>query len=194
SISGAGSQQQKSPEELRKELADKQDDVKKRRDELVALQADQTRAEELLQQYQDQRSKDEARRESEKADAADNAAAIKAEVLAGILGAKNDGEYASLLGGGVKLGNSSVPLFELGIDGKWAPSAALEEQMQRANSDKKESDSRLAEAEKDKRSAESAKADLKEKISAEQKKSSNLNSQISMLNNQIAEEKKKCCH
>eukprot|EP01064_Diplonema_japonicum_P029318 TRINITY_DN470_c0_g2_i2.p1 TRINITY_DN470_c0_g2~~TRINITY_DN470_c0_g2_i2.p1 ORF type:complete len:801 (+),score=292.65 TRINITY_DN470_c0_g2_i2:65-2467(+) len=191
-IAMAETQQQRQPDDLRKELAEKQKDVQVKKDELLGLQGEQTDAEKLLVGYQEQRDKENVKREGDREAAAEAANQMKLDVLNEIMGDAN-GDYAEMLGGKVKLGDEEVPLFECGLDGRWVPSADLEKQLKGIEEQKKESDTQLASAQKEKQAAEGTKADLKKKVADEKSKVSKLESETNSIQQQIDEAKKKGC-
>eukprot|EP01059_Diplonema_ambulator_P010376 TRINITY_DN2039_c0_g1_i4.p1 TRINITY_DN2039_c0_g1~~TRINITY_DN2039_c0_g1_i4.p1 ORF type:complete len:791 (+),score=409.54 TRINITY_DN2039_c0_g1_i4:57-2429(+) len=186
------SNQQRQPEDLRKELAEKQKDVQTKKNELLGLQEEQSNAEKLLGEYQEKKDKDITKRENDREAASEAANQMKMDILNEIMSDANS-DYNEMLSGKVKLGDEEVPLFERGLDGKWAPSADLEKQLRNIENQKKESDADLVQVNKDKASAEATKADLKKKVADEKSKVAKLESEIKHLQQQINDAKNKGC-
>ena len=186
-IKDAQSKEQRKPDDLRRELEEKKNDVKDKRDELVELQKQQQKADELMAQYQTQREREETRIENDRLEAEDRANEMKNDILSEILGVGSEGEYSKVLKKNVNVAGAKMPLFKMGADGKWVASDELTEQLEGVKTSKDEADSKLLEQEKAKKEAEQKKGSLQGAVAAEQAKVDKLQKSIATINKQIAE-------
>ena len=181
------------PEELRQELAQKQGDIQAKSDEISSMQEDQDKAEKLLEWYQEERERNEARREKERLEAEESAENLKADILQDVLQNGLTQEDKDMLTQGIKIDVDTANLFEQGADGKWQPSNDLEEILKGIENKKREAEERLAAAEQAKKDAADKKTQLQGAVQAEQTKGQGLDSQVAKLNQQIKEANDKCC-
>eukprot|EP01061_Rhynchopus_euleeides_P017933 TRINITY_DN296_c0_g1_i5.p2 TRINITY_DN296_c0_g1~~TRINITY_DN296_c0_g1_i5.p2 ORF type:complete len:815 (+),score=375.44 TRINITY_DN296_c0_g1_i5:66-2447(+) len=181
------------PDDLRKELAQKQTDIEGKSDQLGKLQDQQTEAEKLLEKYQEDRERNETRRENERLEAEEEAANKKAALVSEVLAEGGSVTDSALLTANVNMDGVDVPLFQKGSDGKWQQSKELEDLLKQIEEKKAEADGRKAETEKEKKENEDKKEKLKNEVAAENSAAAKLDSQIAGINKQIAEAKAKCC-
>ena len=172
------------PEELKRELTDKQNSVAEKRNELLKLQKQKDDAEELLAAYQQEREDRAKSADSKRLKAIEMKKIMEAEILGEALAG---GEYASVLSEGVSLaeGRDKVSLFEMGPNDKWGPSLEFDDELRRIKEAREEAKRRLAKAEESKESAERQKQKLRDQVATENSKISSLDKSIAQLQKQI---------